>query len=306
MQKFCYTCSPHKRQLSGGLHSKTCATCGELFDPNSARQRFCRKCSPWFPKHQKDNVNKPRNTKAIGPELTCVHCGAVYGNSIWVRKADAKKYPCPKCVPIIERKRIAEKIKHDRGMKKSWSRFGKWLLLAEEERVKHETDVCKYLPLWTRMRYVSQEEIELCRSLIIKKITTFGYCPELLGTKIDEVKAGSISVYRLTGIPSPEDYISKPGFYRVEKTYYDGVCFERVCAGGVPSHHTNGTRKGIEERIEAHARAGILKWREKEHKEWIAECRTKDARRRWNQSEVSKESVGFFRTLAMAGSVKTA
>jgi hypothetical protein len=233
----------------------------------------------------------------------------VYGNSVWARRADAKKYPCPKCVQVIARKRIAEKIKHDRGMKKSWSRFGKWLLIAEKEREKHETDVCKYLPLWTRMRYVSQEEIELCRSLIIKKMIRDAFDPksEHLKREIKEAETGGINVFRLTGFGYPvvDFSISKPGLYRVEKTYYHGCAFQTVCAGGLPTHHTNGTRKAIEARIEAHERAGILKWREKEHKEWIAECRTKDAMQRWSTSEVSKESVGFFRAMAMAGAVKT-
>jgi len=304
-QKFCFSCSPHKRQISGRLQSRACATCGESFEPNSARQRFCRKCSPWFPKHQKDNANKPRNTKAIGAELTCCHCGSVYGRAHWAKKRGLKDEPCPKCEAIVWRQRDAKRRRWELRNKKELSKFGKELLLIEEEareRNKKHIGWKEEDHFWTRMRYVSEEEIDSLKTRIIDGILE-GRC---FGNA-EEVEDSSLIMRRRGGFyQAIEGFIKSQGFYRAEKIEEKDFCFWTECAGGIPTHGTNSVREMIASRIATKRDAGIKKWSARIHEEIIRENKEERARREWAKSEASKESLGFFRAMAMAGAVKTA
>lgn len=227
---------------------------------------------------------------ASGHEFTCCHCGVVTGQAHWNRKGGLSDDPCPKCTPIVNRQRDAKRIKWDRRHKKELSKFGKELLLLEEKSDETESVYGQYLPMWTRMRYVSQEEINDMSERRLDRI---------IGGYYLEGDSSFIVLRRRTAFERVEEYITRPGFYRAEKAEKRDLCFWTACASGIPTNRTDGIRKHIEYVLLEKRENGEKKWSEKLDRD----DREDQARRDFGKSKISRESVGFFRTLAMAGVV---
>jgi hypothetical protein len=267
----------------------TCIKCGSSFARTrfNGRAKYCDNCSP----------NKPARNM---PELVCCHCRTVYGHAKRRNKSQLDSEPCPKCYDIVKRKRKAEIIRLERGIKKRWSRFGKHLLLMEEEAAIFNDKKTGYFiedHLFTRMRYVSADELRDCSN-----------------TKTQ--KYGGIPIFRNTGWTDNIDYwICEPGFHRVEplieRNYLGQGYFTSVCAGGIPSCTRNRYREMLDERLSE----GIAKGRKIEeeirYKKIVKameqeriERRNEINKKHWRKKAIQTNDVQFFRTFALVGAIQ--
>lgn len=73
-QKYCYDCSPHKRQIAGKAKVGKCEKCGASFDPTSNRQKWCSDCvvlKTWWRPSKGTRNNHLKKTRR------CARCGSV-------------------------------------------------------------------------------------------------------------------------------------------------------------------------------------------------------------------------------------
>jgi hypothetical protein len=336
-QKYCNKCSPWKHQLSGGLSDITCQKCGKTEKPNSARQKYCGECSRHMGHHTTDEktgrIKSVKTQKPIDPDrqLVCCHCGNRYGKC---RKNtcdyNRSRNPCERCEDIVARKRLAEKIKYQRQRKKRISKFCKHLLILEDQAKQSNANKPEYMHnedhLWTRMRFVSKSELDRMRHhghslrwnwgpITQKQADEFNDKWKFLGVICEpddrsmwERHGRPVGIYRNTGTYGDyEGCITKPGYYRVEKTTEKSKWFETVCHTGIPEAWSNATVKWIEGIIREKRHEGIDRYRrkqyEQEHKEYI-ERRNHQKQISFNSKiKINSKTKSFFRTLAMAEAV---
>jgi len=223
-----------------------CQKCGSECERQSNRQKFCRSCSPHFRKSE--------------PFI----------------EFDTE---------IAVRKQVAKKIRNTRRHKRYMSRFGKWLLILEEETGDH---------LWTRSRYVSELEMIELRERERNRRERF------FGLKQD-VSESYFAILRDTG--GNDNFIFRPDFYRAEPLRDDDFSFRCVCSGGVPGPR-NATHTWVMHRIREHQEIGRQKGREFMRLKREREYKERLRRIQHDKTEADYSAKQFFTSLAMAGSVR--
>lgn len=129
--------------------------------------------------------------------LVCVHCGKPYKETL--KRTRLEEEPCDKCLAIVARKRLACSIRRERKWKKYWSRYGRETLKEEVETKEH---------LFTRIRYVSQEELNrIAQEMSRVEKRPVEYYKDVVWNVI-EVGYGWADNVNGT--------IGEPGYYRVE------------------------------------------------------------------------------------------
>jgi hypothetical protein len=169
-----------------------------------------------------------------------------------------------------------------RAQRKNQSRFGKWLLLLEEEDGRR---------LWTRRRYVSAEEIEAVRRrwLSVSPGSAAPWTrPEYTPVHV-MVERGYYSDLEAT--------IRDPGFYRVEPTSPSSIYFTRVCSGGIPWHHRNADVRYIDQILREREHKGLDTW----HDNMNRKQKLQESKSRWRKDRIDGASREFFTAIAMAG-----
>ena len=297
-----------------------CQKCGAECERQSNRQKFCRSCSPHFPKtleHREPSV-RIVPAKRLLPDLICCHCGKAYGKGKWnYIDSERSRKPCQKCTSIVARKQAASDIRRTRRNKREMSRFGKWLLIVEEEAREYSKTVEKEWRhedhLWTRRRYVSQQEIDEIGNRIRDRDSLFH--GRIVAKDERPYDRCDFMIWRDTG--GHDGYVSGPGWYRVEPLrpadpkapwHIDG--YRCVCASGIPYADKNNTANCVREIINKRYSAGREKaWQarrkraEQERAEAEQERAEQVARRKWEQAPKDKSTRQFFTALAMAGAV---
>lgn len=162
--------------------------------------------------------------------------------------------------------------------------------------------------VWTRLRYVSQEEIDR-----VAKSQRHGFMYGFSDHAV--VQCYYSSGYRVC------DHIFRPGYYRVEPLTNDAWCFETSCNGGIPLHHANyyvktavkriadkdsyGRQRGYIRKAVAMSNRAAEEHRKqrmaiamKDHAQYVSIRMNK-----WSKGRRSVASEKFFASLAMAGAM---
>jgi len=188
-------------------------------------------------------------------------------------------------------------------------RYGKFLVAEYEKCAAHG-----YVRPYTPMRYVSLAELKKIAkafpSVVIDMGVVLNFNPfgDLFGLGKTKPKKGykvfHIPIYRKNDFSGQSrEWISKPGYYRVEKNGKTSPCFSAACANGIPIQSSLGR--------ESHWEAAFNEnWRDR-----VAFSRLRTANMKQKAAELEerrnallripekRESRQFFQAVAMASAV---
>lgn len=167
------------------------------------------------------------------------------------------------------------------------SKFSAYLLARESET--HER-------IFTRMRYVSADEISCVRHLIAGLFD----CGEIknyyaMNRQWWERTGMRLVVFNDTS--SGIGFIEDAGFYRIEAFNTRRLCFSAACDGGLPLRHNNAYVLGFKENQKEKYNASA----EKRSKLYVRQNMIKWRRSCWENQSAQHCDFQFFNAIAMSG-----
>lgn len=188
-------------------------------------------------------------------------------------------------------------------------RYGKFLIAEQEE-----CEAGGYVRPYTPMRYVSLGELQRIAkafpSVVIDMgdIINFNPFGDLFGLGKTKRKNGykvfHIPIYRKNDFSGQSrEWISGPGYYRVEKNGKTLPCFSTACANGIPIQSGLERESHWEETFNREWNERYHNWQWKKSRRDAKAKEMEERRRRLLRIPEKRESRQFFQAVAMASAV---